>query len=67
MRGEAALAALREVRAAQKKKLRAMVLAKAVGPDEMFKAEKELEKVNEGGVGECRKCVEERRRVLGAV
>jgi len=64
-RGEAALAALREARGAQKKKLRALGLAKVVGPDEMFKAEKELERVNEAGVGECRRVVEERRRAVG--
>lgn len=65
MRGEAALFALREARGAQKKKLRAMELAKEVGPDERFRAEKKMDGVNEGGVGECKRVVEERRKGLG--
>lgn len=42
-----------------------MALKKVVGPDEMFRAERELEKVNERGVGEVRKVVEERKRGVG--
>ncbi|KAL8679145.1 MAG: hypothetical protein Q9186_004536 [Xanthomendoza sp. 1 TL-2023] len=65
-RGESALFALREARGAQKKRLRELRLAKKVGPDKLWKAEQELEKVNEGGVGRVKKVVEERRRGLGS-
>lgn len=42
-----------------------MALGRVVGPDEMRRAEAELERRNEGGVGEVRGLVEGvRRRVL---
>ncbi|KAL8812420.1 MAG: hypothetical protein Q9223_007296, partial [Gallowayella weberi] len=64
-RGESALFALREARGAQKKILRQLQLAKKVGPDRLNRAERELEKVNEGGVGKVKKVVEEKRKALG--
>ena len=42
----------------QKKRLRAMELEKAVRPDLLKKAEKQLEKVNDRGVGEVKKLME---------
>ena len=64
-KGEAALFAMREARGAQRKKLRALELGKMVGPDELRRAEKEVDKVNEGAVAEAKKTVEEgKRRVI---
>ncbi|KAI4241745.1 MAG: hypothetical protein L6R40_004422 [Gallowayella cf. fulva] len=63
-RGETALFELREARGAQKKRLRRMEMARKVGPDLLRKAEKELERVNKGGVGKVEKIVEERRKAL---
>lgn len=64
-RGEEALFALREARAAQRKRHRRMGLGKLVGPDELFRAERERERINEGAVGEARGLVEGCRRGLG--
>ncbi|KAL8803384.1 MAG: hypothetical protein Q9182_003182 [Xanthomendoza sp. 2 TL-2023] len=64
-RGESALFDLRQARGAQKKTLRQLQLARKVGPDRLNKAEKELEKVNERGVGRVKKVVEEKRKALG--
>ncbi|KAL8732643.1 MAG: hypothetical protein Q9166_002618 [cf. Caloplaca sp. 2 TL-2023] len=64
-RGEHALFALREERGAQKKRLRQLELARKIGPDMLRRAERKLEKVNEGGMGTVKKVVEERRRALG--
>jgi len=62
---ETALFALREARGMMRKRLRGMALGRVVGPDEMRRAEAELERRNEGGVGEVRGLVEGvRRRVL---
>ncbi|KAL9126220.1 MAG: hypothetical protein Q9217_004700 [Psora testacea] len=63
-KGEAALFSLREARGAQKKKLRAMELAKKVGPDDLKRAEREMEKVNERATGAVKKVVEDARRRL---
>ncbi|KAF6229948.1 hypothetical protein HO133_004286 [Letharia lupina] len=63
-KGEEALFALREARGAQRKKHRSMELGKLVGPDELRRAEREVEKVNEGAVGEARRLVEGCRRGL---
>lgn len=65
-RGEAALFALREARGAQRKKLRALEIGKMDGEDELKRAGREVERVNEGAVGEVKRVVEEgRKRVLG--
>ena len=65
-RGEAALFMLREARGAHRKHLRALSLGKMVGPDKMRRAEKEVEKVNEGAVAEAKKMIEEgKRKVMG--
>ncbi|KAL8910217.1 MAG: hypothetical protein Q9171_004460 [Xanthocarpia ochracea] len=64
-KGASALFALREARGAQRKRLRQLGLSRKIGPDKLRKAEKELEKVNEGGVARVNKVVEERRKVLG--
>lgn len=63
-KGEEALFALREARGAQRKKHRSMELGRLVGPDELRRAEREVEKVNEGAVGEARRLVEGCRRGL---
>lgn len=42
----------------QKKRLRGFELEKAVTPDLLKKAEKQLEKVNDRGVGEVKKLME---------
>lgn len=57
-RGEFAQTALKEARALQKKRLRGMELEKAVRPDLLKKAETQLEKVNDRGVGEVKKLME---------
>ena len=63
-KGEEALFAVREARGAEKKRLRAMALGKQVGPDDLRRAEKEMEKVNERAMGEAKKLVEGARRGL---
>ncbi|KAL6715985.1 hypothetical protein ACLMJK_006947 [Lecanora helva] len=61
-KGEEALFALREARGMQRKRLRAMELGRRVGPDEMRRAERELERRNgEAGEG-VRGCVGDVRR-----
>lgn len=64
IRGEEALFSLKEARAAQRKRYRLMRLAKEVGPDELFRAEREVETINEGAVGEVRGLVEGCRKGL---
>ena len=63
-KGEQAQFALREARGAHRKKLRALELGKLVGPDELRRAEKEVDKVNEGAVAEAKRMVEEGKRKL---
>ena len=41
-----------------------MELVKKVGPDDLKRAEREMEKVNERATGEVKKVVEEARRRL---
>lgn len=53
---------VRETRWAQRKKLRAMELAKKAGPDEMKKAERELKKIDKRAVQEGKKFIEGCRR-----
>ncbi|KAI4130063.1 MAG: hypothetical protein LQ338_001914 [Usnochroma carphineum] len=64
-KGEKALFELREARGAKKKQLRQLQLGGKVGPDMLRRAESQLEKVNERGVGEVRKVVEAGRKGLG--
>lgn len=63
-KGEEALFALKEARGAQKKKHRSMELGRLVVPDELRRAEKEMEKVNERAVGEAKGLVEGCRKGL---
>lgn len=63
-KGEEALFALREARGAQRKRHRRMELGKLVVPDELRRAEREVERMNEGAVGEARGLVEGSRRGL---
>jgi len=63
-KGENCNFVLREARGAQRKRHRAMELGKQVGPDELHRALKEMEKINEGAVGEVKKMVEGCRRGL---
>ena len=63
-KGEEAMFALREARGAQRKRLRAMELGKQVGPDDLRRAEKEMEKLNEKAVQEGKKLVEGARKGL---
>ena len=65
-KGEAALFALREARGAHKKRLNKLSVGRLVGPDELRRAEKEMEKANEGAVAQAKKMIEEgKRRVMG--
>ncbi|MCJ1302324.1 Heat shock protein ssb1, partial [Hypocenomyce scalaris] len=62
--GEAAAHAVRQARGAQQKKLRAMGIARTVGPDDLRRAGERMEKVVEKGAAEVKKVVEGARRVL---
>ena len=63
-KGEEALFALREARGAQRKRHRRMELGRLVVPDELRRAEREVERMNEGAVGEAKGLVEGCRRGL---
>ena len=63
-KGEAALFALNQARAAQKKRLRALSLARKVGPDDLKRAEKEMEKINKDSEAVMGKMVDEKKRAL---
>ena len=63
-KGEAALFAINQARAAQKKRLRALGLSRKVGPDQLRRAEKEMEKINKDSEGVVGKIVEEKRKSL---
>jgi len=65
--GEVAAAAVQNARAAQKRLLRAMELARTVRPDDLKRAGREMGKVVEGGVREVREVVEGARRGLRGV
>ena len=56
--GETGYTGIRNARAAMQKRLRAMELNKAVRPDDLRKAHKDMEKVVEKGNGEVKKAVE---------
>lgn len=64
-KGETALFALREARGVQKKRIRQLELSGKIGLEKAKKAVRELEGVNQGGVGRVKMIVEEKRRVLG--
>ena len=63
-KGEAALFALNQARAGEKKRLRALHLARKVGPDELRRAEKEMEKINKDSQAVMERLVKERKRTL---
>ena len=63
-KGEEALFALKEARGARWKVLRAMELAKQVGPDQLRKAQNDLDKKNEENVKEVKGVMEGFRRGL---
>ncbi|KAG8527076.1 uncharacterized protein KY384_008505 [Bacidia gigantensis] len=63
-RGEKALFALRDARTAQKKRLRALGLARKVTPDKNHRAEQKMEKVNEKANTEVKRVIEEARKRL---
>lgn len=65
--GEVAAAAVQNARAAQKKVLRALELARTVRPDDLQRAGREMGKLVEGGVREVRGVVEGARKGLGGV
>ena len=64
-KGETALFALREARGVQKKRIRQLELSGKIGSEKARKAVRELEGVNQGGVGRVKMIVEEKRRALG--
>lgn len=57
---------MREARARQKKKLRGMELARTVGPDELRRAERELDRANDRALKEVKGVEEAGRRALAA-
>ncbi len=62
--GETAQLGVKAARAAMQKKLRAMELKKAVRPDDLKKAHKEMEKVVEKWTGDVKKTVETARKAM---
>lgn len=63
-KGEAALFALNQARSAEKKRLRALHLARKVGPDDLRRAEKEMEKINKDSQAAMEKLIKERKKTL---
>lgn len=63
-KGEEALFVLREARGAQRKRYRSMELGKLVGPDELRRAWKEVERMSEMAAGEAKGLVQGCRRGL---
>lgn len=61
---EAALFALNQARSAEKKRLRALHLARKVGPDDLRRAEKEMEKLNKDSQAVVEKLVRQRKKTL---
>lgn len=57
--------ALREARGVQKKRIRQLELSNKIRSDSARTAVKELDKVNERGVGRVKTVVEEKRKALG--
>ncbi|KAE9368490.1 ribosome recycling factor [Stipitochalara longipes BDJ] len=62
--GETANLGIRNARGAMQKRLRAMELKKAVRPDDLKKAHKEMEKVAEKGVADAKKFVDAARKTM---
>ena len=62
--GETANVAVRNARGAMQKRLRAMELKRAVRPDDLKKAHKEMEKVVEKGVADVKKTVDAARKTM---
>ena len=62
--GETANVGVRNARGAMQKRLRAMELKKAVRPDDLKKAHKEVEKVVEKGVADVKKTVDAARKTM---
>ena len=62
--GEKAGSAIKDARARQQKKLRALQLSKAARPDELKKAGAAMEKVVEKGGSEVKRVVDAARKVL---
>lgn len=60
--GETANIGIRNARGAAQKRLRAMELKKAVRPDDLKKAHKEMEKIVEKGVADVKKSVDAARK-----
>ena len=60
--GETAGTGVRDARAAMQKRLRAMELKKAVRPDDLKKAHKEMEKIVTTGVADVKKEVDAARK-----
>jgi len=55
---------VREARGAQRKRLRGMGVGRVVGPDELRRAEREVERINGVAGGEVKRVVEGCRRGL---
>lgn len=64
LKGDQAMFALREARGAHRKKLRAMELAKKVGPDMLKIAERKMEEAKNRAVDEGKRLVDACRRGL---
>ena len=62
--GETANIGIRNARGAMQKRLRAMELKKAVRPDDLKKAHKEMEKVVERGITDVKKTVDAARKTM---
>jgi len=63
-KGEAALFALNQARSAEKKRLRALHLARKVGPDDLRRTEKEMEKLNKDSQAVMENFIRERKKTL---
>lgn len=62
--GETANVGIRNARGAMQKRLRAMEIKKAVRPDDLKKAQKEMEKITEKGVSDVKKAVDAARKAM---
>lgn len=65
--GDKASTTVKDARAKQQKKLRAMQLAKSARPDELKKAGTAMEKVVEKGSAELKKVVDAAKKMLESV
>jgi ribosome recycling factor len=61
---EEALGRIREARGAHQKKLRAMQVSRSVRPDDLQKAQKQMEDVVKRGNDDVKKVLEDTKRVL---